>query len=67
MFMGFPGSSDGKESACIAQTWVKSLGWEDPLEEGLATPIFLPGESPWAEEPGGLQFMGLHSRTQLSD
>ena len=67
MFMGFPGSSDGKESACIAQTWIQSLGWEDPLEEGLATPIFLPGESPWAEEPGGLPFMGLHSRTQLSD
>ena len=29
------------------------------LEEGMApTPVFLPGESPWAEEPGGLQFMG---------
>ena len=28
----FPGSSDGKDSA-----WVRSLGWEDPLEEGLAT------------------------------
>ena len=28
---------------------VQSLGWEDPLEEGMAThsPVFLPGESPW--------------------
>ena len=29
------------------------------LEEGMAaTPVFLPGESPWTEEPGGLQFIG---------
>ena len=28
------------------ETWVRSLGWEDPLEEGMAThPVFLPGES----------------------
>ena len=32
---------------------------EDRLEEGMAaTPVFLPGESPWTEEPGGLQFIG---------
>ena len=38
------------------QTWVQSLGWEDPLEEGLAThSSILPGESPWTEETGGLQ------------
>ena len=31
------------------------LGWEDTLEESLATtPVFLPGESPWTEEPGRL-------------
>ena len=34
---GFPGGSDGKESACKPETWVQSLGWEDPLEEGMAT------------------------------
>ena len=35
---GFPGGSDGKESTCQCQeTWVWSLGWEDPLEEGMAT------------------------------
>ena len=43
----------------MLETWVQSLGWEDPLEEGMQpTPIFLPGESPWTEEPGGLQSMG---------
>ena len=35
-----------------------SLGQEDPPEESM-TPIFLPGESPQTEEPGGLQSMGL--------
>ena len=38
---------------------VRSLGQEDPLEEAWQpTPVFLPGESSWTEEPGGLQFMG---------
>ena len=33
-----------------------SLGWEDPLEEGMAThSTILAWEIPWAEEPGGLQ------------
>ena len=41
------------------ETQVQSLGWEDPMEKGTATPVFLPGESPWTEEPGRLQFMGL--------
>ena len=36
------------------QVW--SLGREDPLEKGMAAHSgFLPGESPWTEEPGGLQ------------
>ena len=39
---------------------VRSLGQKDPLEEGMATPSsILAGESPWTEEPGGLQSMGL--------
>ena len=34
---------------------VLSLGLEDPLEEDMTThPVFLPGESPWTEAPGGL-------------
>ena len=35
--MGFPGGSDGKASACKAGDQVQSLGWKDPLEEGMAT------------------------------
>ena len=36
------------------------LGWEDPLEEGMAThPSILAWRIPWTEEPGGLQSMGL--------
>ena len=42
---GFPGGSDGKESACNAEDPVWSVGGEDPLEKEMATPIFLPGES----------------------
>ena len=41
---GFPGGSDSKESACNVETWVQSLGWEDPLEKGMATPVFLSGK-----------------------
>ena len=40
------GSSHSKESAAVRESWVQSLGWEDPLEkEWQATPVFLPGES----------------------
>ena len=34
---GFPGSSAGKESPTVQETWVRSLGWDDPLEKGKAT------------------------------
>ena len=34
---GFSGDSDGKESICNVETWVPSLGSEDPLEKGTAT------------------------------
>ena len=37
LILGFPDSSDGKESACKGETWVRSLGWKDPLEKGMAT------------------------------
>ena len=38
---------------------VQSLGWEDPLEKGMATySSILAWEIPWAEEPGGLLSMG---------
>ena len=39
---------------------VRSLGWEDPLEQEMATQSsILAWEIPWTEEPGGLQSMGL--------
>ena len=42
------------------ETWIQSLGWEDPLEEVMAThSSILAGKIPWEEEPGGLQSMGL--------
>ena len=37
VFLGFPGGSADEESAWNAETWVRSLGWEDPLEKGKAT------------------------------
>ena len=41
------------------ETWVRSLGWEDPLEKGMAThSSILAWKIPWTEEPGGLQPMG---------
>ena len=56
---GFPGGLDCKESAAVQETWVQSLGWEDPLEEEMATHSSIPAwRIPWAEEPGGLQSMG---------
>ena len=40
---------------------VRSLGWEDPLEEGMAThSSILAWRIPWTEEPGGLQSTGSH-------
>ena len=56
--MGFPGGSNGKESVCNVETWVQSLGWEDPLEEEMAIhSSILAWRIPWTEEPGGLQSM----------
>ena len=37
VFLGFPGGSDGKESACNVGDLGSIPGWEDPLEEGMAT------------------------------
>ena len=50
-------------------TWVRSLGWEDPLEKEMATDSSILGwEIPWTEEPGGLQSTGSKkSQTGLGD
>ena len=44
----------------MQQTWVQSLGQEDPLEKKMATySSILAWRIPWTEEPGGLQSMGV--------
>ena len=41
------------------ETWVRSLGWKDPLEKEMRThSSTLAWKIPWAKEPGGLQSMG---------
>ena len=43
----------------MQETRVRSLGWEDPLEEGMATHSrILAWRIPWTEKPGGLQSVG---------
>ena len=50
------------------ETWVQSLGWEDPLEVGMATiPVFLPRECPWTEGPWATVPGVAKSWTQLSN
>ena len=50
-----------KNLPAVRKTWLRSLDWEDPLEEeGMAThSSILAWRSPWIEEPGRLQSMGL--------
>ena len=57
--MDFPSGSVVKNLPAMQETWVQSLGWEDPLEQGMAThSSILAWRIPWTEEPGGLQFIG---------
>ena len=60
--MGFPGGSVLKNlpaNAGDARDTGSIPGWEDPLEEEMAThPSILAWRVPWTEEPGGLQFVG---------
>ena len=47
--------------------WVQSLGWEDRLEEGMAThSSVLAWRIPWTEGPGGLQSVGSQRLKRLS-
>ena len=44
-----------KNPPAMQETWVRSLGWEDPLEKEMAThSSILPWRIPWTEEPGRL-------------
>ena len=58
-FLGFPGGSDGKECTCNDLGLIPGLGRFPWRRAWPLTPVFLPGESPWTEEPGGLQTMAL--------
>ena len=57
-----------KRLLAMWETWVRSLGWEDPLEKEMAThSSTLAWKIPRTEKPGRLQSMGWQSRTRLSD
>ena len=60
--LGFPGGSAVKNPPAMQESQearVQSLGWEDPLEEGIAAPSsILAWRIPWREEPGRLQSIG---------
>ena len=61
---GLPGWLSCKEPACnqeMHEMQVQSLGWEEPLEEKMAThSSILAWRIPWTEEPGGLLSIGSH-------
>ena len=63
MFCGWRASlvaQTAKRLPAMQETWVQSLGWEDPLEKEMAThSSILAWRIPWTEEPGRLQSMGL--------
>ena len=63
--LGLPWCPSGNESACQCRRhafdpWVRKMPWRRKWQH---TPSFLPGKSPWTEEPGGLQPTGLQRVT----
>ena len=59
VFLGFPSCSASKEPSCNVGDLSLMPGWEDPLEEGIATHSSnLAWRIPWTEQPGRLQSMG---------
>ena len=57
--MVFPGGSAVKNPPAVQDTWVQSLGQEDPLEKGMATHSSIRAwKIPWTEEPGGYSSWG---------
>ena len=66
--LGFPGGASGREPTLpmqeVQMAWVQSLGWEDPLEEGMATTlVFSPEESHGQRSLVGY---GPQGRTELN-
>ena len=66
--LGFPGDSNGKESACNMgiPSLISGLG-RSPGERNGYHSSTLAWRIPWTEEPGGLQSMELHRHDKLSD
>ena len=68
--LGFLGDTSGKEPTCQWRRhksfgfdpWVRKISWRRVWQP---TPVFLPGELPWTEEPDGLQFIGSQNWTWL--
>ena len=57
-----------KNLPAMQETQVRSLGWDDPLEKGMAThSSILAWRIPWTEEPDGLQSMGSQRIRLLGD
>ena len=57
----FPVAQMVKNQSAMQETQVQSLGWEDPLEKGMAThSSIVAWRIPWTGEPGRLQSIGLH-------
>ena len=57
LYFGFPGCWLVGKKICLPmqETWIQSLGWEEPLEKEITThSSILTWEVPWTEEPGGL-------------
>ena len=69
VFLSSPAGLDGKESSCNVGDLGSIPGWGRSSGEGngLSTPVFLPGESPWTEVPGEPQSMGSQTVGQLRD
>ena len=60
IFWDFPTGLVVKSPPAMQETGIRSLAWEDPLEEGLAThSSILAWRTPWRKKPGGLQSIGL--------
>ena len=72
MIMNFPGGAGGKESTCQCRrhkryrfnSWVRKIPCS---RQWQPDPVFLPGKSPWREEPGRLQSVGLQRVEYLNN
>ena len=65
--MGFPHSSVGKDAPAMQETWVRSLGWQDPLEKGKSTHCcILHGEFHGLYNPWGHKELDTTEQLSLS-